>query len=789
MPFENPIVGGTVLRIPAIQSPNFVSGVSGWTINADGTAQFNQLTLIVQSTAAAILIYNGVAALGTLIGSWAQSAGTDQFGNAYPAGLNAVQGTLSGMTISISTLVNCVLTTPTISGGTIGSTMISGGTMSETAITFDTGGGTLKVYSSTTTTVTFSTAGTSTWTAPAGVTSAKVEVWGAGAGGGGGNSTEAGEGGGGGEYAQEPSYPITAGNVYTVQVGQGGPGGFTGQRGQSGTDSLFDNGGVYAQAGQAGNNFVGGAGGNISTNTIHNPGGTGGSGNGNGFLGGAGGGGSAGASGAGGGGTGGGVSSGQPGGAAGAGGGAAGGAGGNSGVGGNNGNAPGGAGGGAGAASTSTQISKTYNPTATYSYYGSQASSGANTKENTNGVMLQGVYSGGLNVNGDQYSFGLYNFSQIRSDFSGATIDSVKIKVQNQHSWYNTGMYLVWGYGTSSSYGSPFVPGAGTHENIQQNWINEGATNTYDLTGVLGSVIASTFTAIMFGPSGSTSGGPTDLWNYGYQTGGTGGPQLSIVGHTGGGGGVQAGSGHDGQVKITYSSGTTLVNTIAPASGTDSLSGTAYPAGIAGIHAGTDYATLGDDGTNAALMFGASGGAQDAELKRAGAGILQTAQLNLSAVLNLLQTTTPSTPGNGVKFWVDSSNVIHFLNSGGIDELLMAAGTGPFKDTSWSLISQPSQTNNGLPGPCSARVKLLPWKMVALEVEFGVQAANTATTQNFGSLPSAAYYPVDARHFPLVSTGTVIGRMFVPTSGGLQAIFTASGANLTFGCNVLYGID
>lgn len=38
------IVGGTVLRIPAIQSPDYVPGVSGWIIRQDGSAEFNNGT-------------------------------------------------------------------------------------------------------------------------------------------------------------------------------------------------------------------------------------------------------------------------------------------------------------------------------------------------------------------------------------------------------------------------------------------------------------------------------------------------------------------------------------------------------------------------------------------------------------------------------------------------------------------------------------------------------------------------------------------------------------------------
>src|ERR1700761_27153 len=44
MTFSNPVVGGTTLIRPAIHSPDYAAGVSGWTINADGTAEFNNVT-------------------------------------------------------------------------------------------------------------------------------------------------------------------------------------------------------------------------------------------------------------------------------------------------------------------------------------------------------------------------------------------------------------------------------------------------------------------------------------------------------------------------------------------------------------------------------------------------------------------------------------------------------------------------------------------------------------------------------------------------------------------------
>lgn len=41
MPFTNPIIAGTTLIREAIQSPDYVAGVSGWSINRDGSVEFN----------------------------------------------------------------------------------------------------------------------------------------------------------------------------------------------------------------------------------------------------------------------------------------------------------------------------------------------------------------------------------------------------------------------------------------------------------------------------------------------------------------------------------------------------------------------------------------------------------------------------------------------------------------------------------------------------------------------------------------------------------------------------
>ena len=90
----NPVVGGTVLRRPAIQSPNFVTTVSGWTVNADGSAEFNNLTIrgtfdgtdyILSATG--FFLYSGTPASGNLIASIAPVSTTaDSFANTVTGG-------------------------------------------------------------------------------------------------------------------------------------------------------------------------------------------------------------------------------------------------------------------------------------------------------------------------------------------------------------------------------------------------------------------------------------------------------------------------------------------------------------------------------------------------------------------------------------------------------------------------------------------------------------------------------------------------------------------------------
>lgn len=94
MPFKNySITKGGQLTIGQVLSPNFVTGVSGWEIRKDGSAEFNDLTIRgvfmgndYEINDNGVFFYNGTPAAGNLITSVTNTAGTDPYGNAYPKG-------------------------------------------------------------------------------------------------------------------------------------------------------------------------------------------------------------------------------------------------------------------------------------------------------------------------------------------------------------------------------------------------------------------------------------------------------------------------------------------------------------------------------------------------------------------------------------------------------------------------------------------------------------------------------------------------------------------------------
>lgn len=90
--FTDSIVGGVGSLIRQyIKSPNYAKGVSGWSINQDGSAEFNDATfrgtVVIDAAGTSLLIYDGAPAAGNLILSLSAFAGTDVYGNNYPGGI------------------------------------------------------------------------------------------------------------------------------------------------------------------------------------------------------------------------------------------------------------------------------------------------------------------------------------------------------------------------------------------------------------------------------------------------------------------------------------------------------------------------------------------------------------------------------------------------------------------------------------------------------------------------------------------------------------------------------
>jgi hypothetical protein len=445
------------------------------------------------------------------------------------------------------------------------------------------------LYNTGSTTVSQTVNGVYAWTCPAGVTQAEIECWGAGAGGGGGGASQGGEGGGGGEYTQEPAYAVVPGTVYTYAVGAGGTGGTTGNSGGAGGSTLFDTsnfngiGGVLAAGGSAGAAYTGGPGGSGSGQTVDFPGGSGG-GDGAQLTGGCGGGGSGGFTGGGGSGTDSTGTTGTAGGAAGTGGGfspgAAGGAGGNSGANGSNGASPGGGGGGCGAATASGQVQFAYNPVASGTYFGPDAI-GGNANQKRSGVTMyqNGETASGGTYNGTQKSAMLLP-SSVASDLSGVTIDKITLSIKNLHTWYSS-MTVLLGYAAfgpppmgPSWGGTPAITSVINFHVTQYSFTVVNLTNT----GLGAALKSGAATALTLGPGSSYN-----LGEYGYFLGAGGGaeePNLTVNGHTGATP-VQAGSGADGQVKITYTVPAAMIAAVQPAAGVDG-SGNAFATGYTG---------------------------------------------------------------------------------------------------------------------------------------------------------------------------------------------------------------
>lgn len=97
MPFENSIVAGSTLVRPAIKSPNYVTGVSGWSINKDGTAEFSNA--LVRGTFVAGGGAVTVNSSGVIIVVGGTTVNVTSAGFSITNGVTTVQATLAGVSV------------------------------------------------------------------------------------------------------------------------------------------------------------------------------------------------------------------------------------------------------------------------------------------------------------------------------------------------------------------------------------------------------------------------------------------------------------------------------------------------------------------------------------------------------------------------------------------------------------------------------------------------------------------------------------------------------------------
>lgn len=167
-----------------------------------------------------------------------------------------------------------------------------------------------------------------------------------------------------------------------------------------------------------------------------------------------------------------------------------------------------------------THGTKTYFSTDTYSHYGSTANNSDGLR-NHNGDCYQGVYQGGTNSVGSQFSLIRFPWQQIQSDLAGKTLTSVTLTCTNLHSWYSSGMGIMLGcYYTNSESSSPWKPSKQSpapNWNIWSEYIAEGATKTFSLPA--GQFQAQFVSKVAHGLTLGDNG-TKDLYRYGYFKGG-----------------------------------------------------------------------------------------------------------------------------------------------------------------------------------------------------------------------------------------------------------------------------
>ena len=252
-------------------------------------------------------------------------------------------------------------------------------------------------------------------------------------------------------------------------------------------------------------------------------------------------------------------------------------------------------------------------------------------------------------------------------------------------------------------------------------------------------------------------------------------------------------TGAGGDLVITPGTGD-LFATIASTGGNDPYSNP-YVNGMA-VYGATGYIQLtngtGPSGGNIAELLASTGDASQVTPGRlisfaSASGTSRFLETRLiaptlprdtgSTQILLTSTTFDGTSADESMFFMvgTTGTVMEILGGFGTPNVNIIAGAGPFvPGEGWHTISLASGLTGALAGGIGIRCKLLPWNMVAIDVQVSATATGTYTC---GSLPSASYYPTASRNLPLGANGTNNNaRLFIPTSGALQIIVGGTGA-------------
>jgi hypothetical protein len=133
--FSNPIIGGGgALVYPSIHSPNFVNGVSGWSIDKDGNAFFNSVTLPPGAGGATIFVQPVAPVANKVNDLWVNTAAGNQVltwtGAAWAAqkfGTGAIAaGAITAALIAAGTVVAGIINGTTVTAATINGSVFNG---------------------------------------------------------------------------------------------------------------------------------------------------------------------------------------------------------------------------------------------------------------------------------------------------------------------------------------------------------------------------------------------------------------------------------------------------------------------------------------------------------------------------------------------------------------------------------------------------------------------------------------------------------------------------------------